>query len=49
MEGSSKECQAIISYRENNDPTDGLANRTNANMDYVEAMWKRHENNQHNH
>jgi len=49
MEGSSKEYKTIISHRENNVPTDGLANRTNATMDYVKAMWKRHENNQYNH
>ena len=49
MEGSSKEYTTIISHRENNVPTDGLANRTNATMDYVKAMWKRHENNQYNH
>ena len=49
MEGSSKEYKIIISHRENNVQTDGLANRTNANIDDVKAMWKQHENNQYNH
>ena len=38
MEGSSKEYKTIISHRENIVQTDGLSNKTNANIDYVKTM-----------